>query len=283
MKIIIFGVGGFLGKKLYDVLSKNHSVVGTCNKNEAAGMLKIDALDENRLRKFILDNKPDFVVDTIALTSSFLCERNPDLARKLNFQTAKNITDVCREINVPIVFFSSSFVFDGERGNYSEEDAPNPINVYGKTKLEAEKYLLSYSQSVILRVDLLYGYNGKNLSNGILGKIIFGDKMEVGNPSQIRQPLLIDDLPEIILKLVLNKRFGIFHVAGSTKIQNLEFMKRLESLVRSDSKIEIINPKNLIVKPLNDSSLNCSKINFLGIKTKNLDEGLNCLKKFLDH
>ena len=206
------------------------------------------------------------------------------LAEKLNYLTAKNIVGAIGDTKSTMIFMSSSYVFDGKEGNYSEEDEINPNNEYGRTKIKAEREVLKLSDSInpiVLRMDIMYGYNGKKENNGVFDRVLSGNKIKVGNPNQIRQPLFVDDLAEIIVKLIEKKQSGIFHVAGPTRIKTIDFIRKLEALVRKESKISVIREKELLVKPLKNSTLNISKITSLGIKTSSLDKGLETIRKQL--
>lgn len=280
MKIAIIGASGFLGTKLMNVLSKEHEVIGTYSNNKKDSLLRLDATNEIEVKQFLLKNKPELVIDTIALTSSVVCEKDPSLCEALNYKTAKNILEACKIINAKMVFFSSTYIFDGEKGNYNEEDTPNPLNEYGKKKVMAEKELLNYPSSIILRVDIMYGFNGKNEENGVFGgSILEGNKVELRIPDQVRTPLFVDDVPRAILFLVEKNQTGIFNLAGKDKIKMIDFLKDLERIVRKDSLVTsaISNEKSLVKTPLN-STLNISKIERLGFKPHSLKEGLKLLE-----
>ena len=95
MKIAIFGLG-FLGQKLFDFFSKENEVFGASKNPISPTIKKVDATNKDEVKEFLLDHKPEIIVDTIALTSSVACERNPELCKKLNYETAKNISDIFR-------------------------------------------------------------------------------------------------------------------------------------------------------------------------------------------
>ena len=195
MKIAIIGASGFLGTKLMNFLSKENEVIGTYSGNKKNRLSYLDALNKKDLKNFITENKPDFVVDTIALTSSLVCENNPQLAEQLNYETAKNISEVCIEKNIPMIFISSSYLFDGEKGNYSETGETVPQNQYARTKIMAEKELSKNPKAIIIRVDIMYGYNGKNEKNGVFDMILSEKPIQLREPNQLRQPLFVDDNP----------------------------------------------------------------------------------------
>lgn len=280
MKIVIFGGEGFLGTKLKEIfLKRGHAVfdVGYRKKSK----YKVDATIQSQVSKFLKSKRPDIIIDVVALTNSVECEKNKALAKKLNFTTAKNISLASREVSAKLFFISSSYVFNGERGNYSEEDKTSAQGAYAETKLHAEREILKEEINTVLRVDLLYGYNKNNRPNGIFGKILSGEKIFLGNPNQIRSPLFIEDVPEIIERLYLLKKSGIFHLAGPDKIKMVDLILKLEKLIRRDSKIYLIKSKKLLVPAKKDSSLRISKINKLDIKTTSIKEGLKLIKEGL--
>ena len=192
----------------------------------------------------------------------------------------KKATKVASPIKAKVIFISSSYVFDGKKGDYSETDPLNPENVYGIEKIKAEKKVLE-SGGLVLRVDIMYGYNSKNNPNGVFDKILSNKEIEERNPTQLRTPLFIDDVAQIIIKLIENNQSGIFNVAGPDKITIYDFQKQLEEIARKnkDSKIKIINDPNALIKPPMNTTLNTKKINSLRIYTTPLKQGLKKLKE----
>jgi dTDP-4-dehydrorhamnose reductase len=276
MKIAIFGVSGFLGTKLKEKFEKKgHKICGGDLNGDLKS--KTDATDFKEVSQFLNDEKPDFIINTIGLTSSVECEKDPKRALALNYQTAKNIAACACKMDIPLVFISSSYVFDGLKGNYSEEDTPNPLNEYGKTKVMAENEIIKLKKGIVIRVDLMYGFNGLKKPNGVFQKILKNEVIEINNSKQIRQPVLVDDIPGIILTLIKNKS-GIFHVAGPDKVLMIDFMKILEKIIRNKTLIKETNKKNLVKIPEN-STLNISKIGFLGLKTTSIKQAVKLIKK----
>lgn len=281
MKIIIIGASGFLGTKLFNILSKKHAVIGADIK-KTEGMFMLDAANIKEVRNFIINNNPDIVIDTVALTSSLACEKNPELCKKLNYETAKNIADACKETGAKMVFISSTYLFDGEKGNYSEKDEVKPINEYAKTKIMAEKEISKLEKYLILRVDIMYGYNGKGKPNGIFNLILSEKEIKLREPNQLRQPVLVEDVVDVINELINRNQKGIFHVAGLTRIKMIDFLKKLEKIIRENSQIKISDEKPEIeIKIPKNATLNILKIQSLGIKMNSLDKGIKILKKQL--
>lgn len=278
MKILIVGATGFLGSELTNYFSKKNEVfkasINAFNKKEL-----LDITDKGRVDSFFKEINPEIVIDTVALTSSVACEKDPSLCKKLNFETAKNIADACRETKAKMIFISSSYVFDGKKGNYSEEDRVKTINQYGKYKFLAEKEVLKLEDSIVLRVDIMYGlYNGELRAgaNNICKK-----EIEIGYPNQMRSPLFIEDVPKGIETLINKKQKGIFHIAGPDQMRMFDFYKSLASISKYNPPLKIIDSSKFIVKSPKNSTLNNSKIKDIGIKITSFENSLLKIKENL--
>ncbi len=277
MKIAIFGSNGFLGTKAKEILSGRYEITEAGRSNE--GESRLDATRLEEVRKFLLRYKPDIVLDTIALTSSTQCENAPALAEELNYLTAKNISEVCNEIGAWMVFMSSSYLFDGEKGNYNENDETKPINQYARTKIMAEREVLKNPKSIILRVDVMYGYNGRNKRNGVFDQILSGKPITIREPNQIRQPIFVDDVPRIMMELVSKNKKGIFHLAGPERIKMIDFLKKLDGVLRNNSFVGIAETAQSTLKIPFNATLDTSKAEKLGIRFTNFETGLEVIKK----
>lgn len=282
MKIAIIGSSGFLGTKLMNFFSKEHKVLGTYIKNEKPGLQKLDATNKNDVEELISEYRPDVVIDTVALTSSITCEKNPRLCKTLNYTTAKNIADACKKTGSKMVFISSSYIFDGKKGDYEETDKPNPKNEYAKYKVLAEREVLNIQNSLVIRVDIMYGYNGKKEKNGVFGNsILREEEIKLKEPDQIRTPVFVEDVARSILFLTEKKQSGIFHVAGMEKMKMIYFLKNLEKTVRKKTKISVDDDKTQrhpVKIPFN-ATLNNAKIVRLGFKFGSFTNNLATLKK----
>tara|TARA_Y100000310_G_scaffold263274_1_gene273429 strand:- start:10313 stop:11167 length:855 start_codon:yes stop_codon:yes gene_type:complete len=284
MKIAIISASGFLGKKLFKYLSKNHNVDGTYfEKEEEEELYYLDATKFEDVKDFLLKHRPDIVIDTIALTSSVACEKNPEQCRLLNYTTAENIAKSCEEINAKMVFISSSYIFDGENGNYKETDKPFPENEYAKNKILAEEKVLKLKDSIVIRTEPMYGYDD-NINQIKFGTGTFEKEViEVGYTNLLRNPTFINDIPEIISKLLEKRKSGIFNIGGPEKINFLDFLKKLALLVNAENNIKIVDSSDWIVKSPKNSTLDISKINSLDIKTTPFEEALKIIKKSINH
>ena len=276
MKIIIFGVEGFLGKKLKEFLSKEHDVIGV-GKHLKENFI-LDATNKKEVEKFIFSKNPDIVLDTIAISNSVICEKNPLLAKKINYLTAKNIAKASQKIGAKMIFFSSSYVFNGKKGDYSENDKLFPTNEYAKTKVMAEKEILNLKNYLIIRLDLMYGVHNGQLR---FGSSIFEKEIKIGYPNQIKTPIFVEDIPPIISKLIKKNKKGIFHMGGIEKIKIKDFINYLAVLVGKESIVKEVDSSNWIVKSPANSSLNISKIKSLGINLTSFEKASKIIKNQL--
>ena len=279
MKIAILGVG-FLGGKLVEFFSKRFKVVCADINPRSDLVNKIDATNKQEIENLLTVEKPDIVIDTIALSSYFVCENNHKLCRKLNFESAKYIAEACKKIDAKMIFISSSYVFDGEKGEYLETDIPNSLNNYAVSKIDAEKKVLELDDAIVIRSEPMYGFD-KWKKQIIFGTNTFEADVKIGFPNILRKPIFIDDVPPIIFSLVEKNQSGIFNIAGPTKLRWLDFLTDLSMLVNAQNKIKIVDNSGWVLKPPYDSSLNTSKITSIGIKTTDFKVALKELKKLL--
>ena len=265
MKIAILGVG-FLGGKLIEFFSKNHNIVSADINPRTNLVYKVDATNKEEVDNFLLSENPDIVINTIALSSYLDCENNPKLCRELNFNSAKYIANASRKINAKMIFISSSYIFNGKKGEYSELDTPNSINNYAQSKIRAEQKVLELDSSIIIRSEPMYGFD--NVSKQLtFGTNTFEDDVKIGYLDLLRKPIFIDDIPNIISSLIDKNQSGIFNLAGPTKLRWIDFLIELSDLVNARNKIKIVDNSGWILEPPFDSSLCTSKIASLGIQT----------------
>ena len=225
MHVLITGANGFLGYYLVDqLLKKNFSVIAT-GKGESRlpftgnnFVYKVmDFTDPFSVDAVFNEYKPGVVVHAGAMGKPDECEMNQMLAYVVNVEGTVNLLLNAEEQESFFVFVSTDFVFDGEKGMYTEEDAPRPINYYGRTKMEAEEAVKDYPFDwCIVRTVLVYGknYSGRN---DILS--IVKDKLEKGEEysvvdDQLRTPTYVEDLAKGIVAVIEQKAKGIFHISG---------------------------------------------------------------------
>ena len=212
-------------------------------------------------------------------------ERDKRFATKINVEGPKNVIRACKQIDSKLIFMSTDFVFDGEKkGYYIEDDIPNPISHYAKTKLDAELAIINSDiDYLICRTAVLYGWNKEKLNfvTWVLKKLQNNERINIVT-NQINNPTYVRNLAEIILKLIEKKASGIYHTAGDDALSRYEIAIKCAEVFEHDKKL--INPigsmNQVAIRPKN-ASLNVAKLkSFLGSELKSLSllEGLKDMK-----
>lgn len=220
-KILITGADGMLGKDLSAVLEENGFEVIKTDKED------MDILDAGLIKKVFSSENPDFTVHCAAYTNVDKAEDEPDLAMKINAAGTENLAKCCAEYDIPIIYISTDYVFDGKKNTpYLPTDEPNPLNVYGKTKLAGEKAVLKYCKKYyIARTSWLYGIYGKNFVETMKKLAPKGELKVVDD--QKGCPTWTKELCNGIIKLLQNKPFGIYHICGSGSTTWYGFAKEI--------------------------------------------------------
>jgi dTDP-4-dehydrorhamnose reductase len=161
-KILLTGITGQLGKELKNVLCKEWDLFPVSRK-------EIDLSDESVIRRIIRDKKPDLIINPAAYTAVDKAEVEKEMAFVINEKAPRIIAEEAKALNIPLIHFSTDFVFDGKKSTpYVETDTPSPINVYGLSKLEGEKAIQEVDGDyLIFRTAWVYSRQGNNFRNTI--------------------------------------------------------------------------------------------------------------------
>jgi len=286
-RLLVTGASGLLGNKIVE-LTKNDYTAIPLHKTKPlhSNSLKLDITDTTEVLNLFHKLKPDVAIHTASETNVDKCETEKDQAWEINVEGTRNIAFACSKVGAKLVYTSTDYVFDGEKGNYEERDEPNPINNYGFTKLEGEKQVIQYCQEyVILRTSVLYGWHPwkQNFVTWIINALKQNKELTVVE-DHYNTPTLADNLAEMALETVQKDLQGLYHASGSERISRYEFAKQIAKAFNLDqSLIKPIKMSQLtawIAKRPKDSSLNTDKIQ-KKLKTKplNITEGLNRMKK----
>ena len=249
MKILITGANGFLGYYLVEqLLAKKYSVIAT-GKGECRlpfthavnfQWLSMDFTDPFSIHDVFENIKPDVVVHAGAMSKPDECEMDQMKAYLVNVEGTVQLLINSEELKSFFVFLSTDFVFDGERGMYNENDAPRPVNYYGRTKLEAEEAVKEYQYDwAIVRTVLVYGRNHSG-HNNIL-KIV-KEKLEKGEEynvvdDQLRTPTYVGDLAKGIVSIIDKKATGVFHLSGKDILTPYQMAIKTAKHLKLDSSV----------------------------------------------
>ncbi len=209
MKLLVTGFKGQLG---YDVVNE-----ATSRGIEAVGV-DIDEMDitnASQVEEVITKGNYDAVVHCAAWTAVDKAEEMVDVVRKVNAEGTQNIVNVCEKLDIPVMYFSTDYVFDGQGSiPWKEYDERNPLNVYGQTKYEGELAVEAYPKHFIIRISWVFGKNGNNFIKTMLrlGK-------ERGAVSvvddQVGMVTYTYDLARLVVDMIQTKEYGTYHATNS--------------------------------------------------------------------
>jgi dTDP-4-dehydrorhamnose reductase len=233
MKILVTGSGGQLGQALAEVIS-----------NEGLSLIshkQMDVADRSQVEEIISNLCPDIVIHAAAYTDVDGCQLSPEKAFKVNSIGTKNLAIACQTTNSVLAYISTDFVFDGNKGSpYNEFDRPNPISIYGQSKLAGEWYTSHLlNKFYVIRTAWVYSHAGKNFLSTILRLAEEKKELKVVN-DQIGSPTYALDLAKSIYALVKSQSYGLYHVTNSGCCSWYEFACQILSLAKKSIPVEPI-------------------------------------------
>jgi dTDP-4-dehydrorhamnose reductase len=249
MKILVTGANGLLGQKLSALLINDRSVTAVLTARErlvfpapGAAFKRMDITDAIAVRSVIGEVAPDVVINTAAMTMVDQCETQQDLCWKNNVNAVENLIEACSAQNAHLIHVSTDFIFDGSHGPLDENEKPNPVNFYGKSKAAAEKLLIDSEISwAILRTVLVFGITSdlsrSNIVLWVKENLEKGKSIKVVN-DQWRTPTLAEDLAMGCYLAAKKSAKGIYNISGKDfmtpfdiAIATAEFFKLDKSLI----------------------------------------------------
>ena len=270
-KIVIIGSSGLVGGNLLafsprypfqTIPTFHHFIPDTFQKTG----LHLDITNPNALREVLETVQPDCVVN-LSCMEVVRCENEPDRAHQLQVTGVKDLAGVCKEYNIRLIHLSTDTVYSGEKGSpYTLKDAPDPVSVYGRTKLAGERALQEVLDNfVIVRSALVLG-KGRFRMGGFLDWMIERGARQEKIPlfsDQLRTPIIVDDLIALIFALAESSFTGTLLAGGDEGLSRVEMGEKLFTAMGTSKKL--INPISMdsIVSPVppqRDLRLDTSKI-----------------------
>lgn len=230
------------------------------------GGLHLDLADPASIRAAVNAARPDWIVHGAAMTNVDGCEKEPTTAHLVNGVATGQLAAAAAEIEARMVYVSTDYVFDGERGRYREEDPTNPISAYGASKLAGEHAARAALPDVaIARTSVVYGPHKNNFVLWLVGELKAGRRVRIVE-DQVVTPTLTYDLAHQILALIDARADGIYHTAGATRLSRLEMAHAIAEAWQLDvGLIDPVKSSDLtwIAKRPRDSSLDTTKMSRL--------------------
>lgn len=231
MKLLVTGVKGQLG----------HDIVNECKEKniEAVGVdiEEMDITDAKKVAEVIKEGNYDAVIHCAAWTAVDKAEDEVELCTKVNVDGTRNIANICKELDIPMMYFSTDYVFDGQgETEWKEYDERDPLNVYGQTKYEGELIVETLPKHFIVRIAWVFGVNGNNFIKTMLrlgkerGAVCVVD-------DQIGSPTYTYDLSKLVVDMIQTDKYGIYHATNEGLCSWYEFA--CEIFKQADMSVEV--------------------------------------------
>lgn len=225
--VLVIGASGLLGQYLLsEARARGYSAEGTYQSSPVPGLSRADLTDPDGLQSVIRDLGPDLVLLPAAMTSVDGCEAQPSLARNVNSEAPSTVAKECADLDVKLVYFSTDYVFNGLQGPSDEEKKPEPLSIYGKTKLDGERRVAAARPgSLIIRTCANFGWNRlrrkANSVTWILAALREGRKAALFTDQWV-SPSYAPAVARHTFSLVEQGAKGVFHIAAPDCLTRLE-------------------------------------------------------------
>ncbi len=228
MRAFVIGASGQVGGCLLEALrARGHEALGTHAHHPTDGLAPLDITDHAAVERAVSAARPDWVLCPAGLTHVDYCEEHPAEAFAINRDGALAAARAAARAGAGFVFFSTEYVFDGERGPYAEDDAAHPISVYGRSKWEGERAVLSeIPRTLVVRTTVVYGPDRqeKNFVYQLIRNCRSGQGMRIP-ADQVSSPTYNVDLAQAIVELCERNLGGVYHLVGDGVMDRFAFAR----------------------------------------------------------
>ncbi|XP_074958218.1 methionine adenosyltransferase 2 subunit beta isoform X2 [Phalacrocorax aristotelis] len=276
-RVLITGATGLLGRAVFKEFNENNwNAVGCGYRRAQPRFEQINLLDSIAVHDIINDFQPHVIVHCAAERRPDIVESQPDAASQLNVAASGNLAKEAAGVGAFLIYISTDYVFDGTSPPYKETDVPNPLNLYGKTKLEGEKAVLENNEdAAVLRIPVLYGEVERLEESAVT---VMFDKVQFSNKSanmdhwQQRFPTNVKDVATVCRQLAEKRMLdpsvkGTFHWSGNEQMTKYEMACAIaDAFNLPSSHLRPITDCPVVgaLRPRN-AQLDCSKLEMLGI------------------
>ncbi len=243
MKIILFGSTGQIGSHLKEKLSRSNNLI-CVGRNEA------NFENYETLYKIITEHTPDVIINAAAYTNVDKAESEPDVVYNINCKAQEVMAKAAKDINALLVSYSTDYIFDGTKdAPYTEQDLPNPLSIYGNSKLLGEKAIInSGCKYIIFRTSWVYSLHGINFINKIIKLAKENDSLKIVD-DQIGAPTSADFVAEVTYKCIsdedINSKLGIYNLTSCGSVSWYELTKYVLSKIKGSGNNSNCNINNI--------------------------------------
>lgn len=263
MRVLVTGVKGQLGYDVMNELAKRgYEGVGV-------DVDEMDITDAGKVDEVITKAQVDKVVHCAAYTAVDAAEDNVELCRRVNAEGTENIAKVCKKLDLPMVYLSTDYVFDGEGERpWEPDDERDPLNVYGQTKYEGELAVeRNLDKYFIVRIAWVFGVNGKNFIKTMLNLAQNHDTITVVD-DQVGSPTYTYDLARLLVDMIETEKYGRYHATNEGLCTWYEFAKEIFRQAGVDVKVVPVTSEQFQAKAKrpHNSRMNKDKLEAMGFQ-----------------
>lgn len=259
VKVLITGSNGLLGQKLVQyclahkidfIASANSENIYSLCPSDRFTMLDITYSEE--VDQVIQKYQPTHIINAAAMTNVDACEDDVKNCYAVNYKGVVNISNAIRNTSIHLIQISTDFIFDGQQKLYTENDSAHPLSEYGKSKWEAERFLIesNHRNITILRTSILYGtgesLNKSNIFNWAMTQLREGKSLNIVN-DQFRTPTFVDDLVQACFKVIVKKANGTYNIAGGELHSMYDYILRVA---------DYLGVRKELIQPISSNQLN---------------------------
>ncbi|VAX37355.1 dTDP-4-dehydrorhamnose reductase [hydrothermal vent metagenome] len=270
---LILGSKGQLAQEFQKILSDRKISFHAPVKSEG------NITDKNQIQNLIQNFKPDIIINCAAYNAVDAAEDNPNTAYLVNTRAVQQLADLCYNSNIFLIHYSSDYVFDGKKGSlYIEEDQPNPLNIYGKSKLEGELAIQkTLSDFLIFRLSWVIGPGQQNFLYKLSQWAKSNPELKVSS-DEISVPTFTEDIVNVTLLSLEKKLTGLYHLTNSEQTSRYELAKyylKIKKLSNTVVPVSMDIFKTKAKRPYCCAMDNQKISKILGIKIPNWKERIN--------
>lgn len=233
--VFIFGGSGLIGSRLISLMKDEFIIIAPSHD-------EIDVRDKKVVDKKIREVKPDYILYSAGLASVDAADAHKDVAFALNSDAVSVVASIASSLKIPLLYLSTDAVFNGSQSErpYTEEDLPNPISIYGKSKHSGERRVLQGSDiNCVVRLIMAFSPAYKKKLDFVrkIVNALRSNKRIIGISDQVTNPILVDYLVNAVVAVIKQRASGIYHIGSVDFATNYDFARRIAQCFSLDKKL----------------------------------------------
>lgn len=281
-RILVTGASGLLGLNFGLLTAARHEVIGVVNRHPLRGtgfkMLAVDLLQPDSAARLLDEVQPEMILHCAALANIDECEAQPERAEAINAHLPGELARLSAERGIYLLHISTDAVFDGLRGDYTEDDETSPVSVYARTKLQGEQAVLAANPAASVARVNFFGWSlsgSRSLGEFFVNNLSAGIEVN-GFTDVFFKPLQVNDLGDTLLRMASKRLSGVYHVLSSEALSKYEFGFKIAQMFGYDE--DLIHPVSL-----KDGGLKAMRSPNLTLRTEKLSAALGAPLPTVEH